>query len=265
MIRGLYTSASGMLAKQQQMNVVANNLANVNTAGYKRDQTVFREFPKYWQHRLNDDVMLTTKGLIDFAPPVGKLGTGVTVDAIFTQFEQGSLARTDNKFDLGLFGDGFLAVQTETGVKYTRAGNFTLNADGELVTMRGHNLLDENNQPIKTGFNDFAVTPDGSVYIKNTASNERLTKVQVVKFEDNRGLRKVGENFYVPTEHSGEPTSASGKDVVINQGYTERANLNIVTEMVRMIEVQRAYEANSKVLKTHDTLAGKAVNDLMRM
>ncbi|HOK41589.1 MAG TPA: flagellar basal-body rod protein FlgF [bacterium] len=264
MVRGLYTAASGMLARDGQINVIANNLANVNTTGFKRDETIFREFPKYLQQRLNDDVMLTDKGLIDFMPPVGLLGTGVTVDEIFTEFQQGDLYETGNKCDAALWGDGFFAIQTPTGERYTRNGNFTLNQNGELVTMQGYKVLDINNQPINVAYQDFTITPDGSVYIRQDTANTYLTKLKIVQFENKRALKKIGENFYEPTEYSGA-MSLSPKDVEVRQSYVEKANVNIVKEMVLMIEVNRAYELNHRLIRNYDELAGKAVNEVGRL
>lgn len=265
MLRGLYTAASGMLARDMQQDAIANNLANVNTTGYKRDQAVFRDFPTFLKHRMNDDVLVTQHGHIDFQPAIGLLGTGTTVDDIFTHFEQGQLQQTDNTFDLALWGDGFFAVQTDNGEKYTRNGNFTLNSEGELVTMQGYNVLDVNGNPINILFNDVAFAPDGTVIAVSQDSNDPITNIKIVQFDDNRGLKKIGENLFVETEYSGEPVLAGTPQVEVRQGYVERSNVNIVTEMVQMIEVQRAYEANQKVILNHDNLLGKAVNEVGRI
>lgn len=263
MIRGIYTAASGMLARDGEINVISNNLANVNTTGFKRDETVFREFPKYLQHRLNDEMMITEQGLIDFQPPVGKLGTGTTVDAIFTQFKQGELFQTDNSCDVALWGDGYFAVQTPNGERYTRNGNFSLNNDGELVTLQGFKVLDTNNQPVKLNLSDFTISSDGTIYKKNYSANEIIDKLKIVKFKENQGLRKEGDNLYTTSEYCGNPEPAI--DVQVKQGYVEKANVNVVKEMVLMIEVQRAYELNQRVIRNYDELASKVMSDVGRL
>jgi flagellar basal-body rod protein FlgF len=264
MIRGLYSAASGMLARDMQQGAIANNLANVNTSGYKKDQAVFREFPKFLKHRLNDDILLTQHGHIDFQPPVGLVGTGTTVDDIFTHFEQGQLMKTENTFDLALWGDGFFSVMTPDGERYTRSGNFTINSEGELATMEGYNVLDVNGNAITVGFNDVAVGGDGTLYSMTSDANTPFSQLKIVGFEDNRGLKKIGDNLFTTTEHSGEAELTGQPTVEVKQGYIERSNVNIVTEMVSMIEVQRAYEANQKVIQNHDALLGKAVNEVGR-
>lgn len=265
MIRGLYTAASGMLARNMQQDAIANNLANVNTSGYKRDQAVFREFPNFLKHRLNDDVLLTQHGHIDFQPPIGLLGTGTTVDDIFTHFEQGQLMKTENTFDLALWGDGFFSVMTPEGERYTRSGNFTVNAEGELVTMQGYNVLDANNNPVKVLFNNIAITEDGTLFAMSEINNEAIAKLKIVSFADNKGLKKIGDSLFDITEYSGEAQLSGLPQVEVKQGYIERSNVNIVTEMVNMIEVQRSYEANQKVILNHDALLGKAVNEVGRL
>jgi flagellar basal-body rod protein FlgG len=264
MLRGLYTSTSGMLAQQQKMNVVANNLANATTNGYKKDDVVFREFPKYLNFRLKDEVFLVGKGSVDLQPEIGKLGTGVTVDAIVTNHEQGQLVATGNKFDFALYGQGFYEIETSAGSRYTRDGSFVKDRDGYLVNYNGNKLLGTDGQPIKINDLFFAVNENGDV-IEYTASGkkgEKLGQIKIVRFPEKHGLRKVGKNLYYATKDAGNPETVNGNNVIVRQGYIEKSNVNVVSAMVNMIEVNRAYEANSKLIKTQDSMLGQSISQV---
>jgi flagellar basal-body rod protein FlgF len=142
MIRGLYTGASGMIAQMGRINVLSNNLANVDTTSYKRDTTIMKSFPEMLIHRINDDgVREIPIGSYDLMPVIGKMGTGVEINEVFTNFTQGSFRQTENDFDLALEGEGFFSVQTEDGERYTRNGSFLIDRDGYLVTKDGFRVL----------------------------------------------------------------------------------------------------------------------------
>lgn len=263
MLRGIYTSASGMLANQATLDVTANNLANVNTAGYKKDDVVYREFPKYLELRLKDNVWLTTGGSIDLRPQVGKLGTGVTVDAIVVDHNQGPLQFTENRFDMALFGQGMFAVQTRGGERYTRDGSFVMNSEGYLTNHQGQIILGTDNNPIKVGNQPFAVNELGEIYAYNGAGTEqKLGQLKIVRFPEKNGLRKIGENLFYATKESGTPEVVNGNNVIVRQGYIERSNVNVVNAMVKMIEVNRAYEANSRVIQSQDSALGQVINQV---
>ena len=145
MIRGLYTGAAGMLSETIRMDVVANNLANADKTAFKSDITVFKSFPQMLIRRLNDDgVRKFSLGSYDTMPIVGRLGTGVEVNEVYTNFEQGSLRETNNPFDFAIEGDGFFVVETERGLRYTRNGSFLLDKDNYIVTKDGYKVLGEN-------------------------------------------------------------------------------------------------------------------------
>ena len=163
MIRGLYTGASGMIAQEARMNTVSNNLANVDKTAYKKDSAIFKAFPDMIIRRINESGLgITPAGSYDTMPYVGKLGTGVELNEVFTDFAQGSLQRTENNFDLALEGKGFFTVLTETGEKYTRDGSFTINQDGVLMTHNGNPVLGENGI-IVVQKNNFIVNERGEV------------------------------------------------------------------------------------------------------
>ncbi|MCX8122812.1 MAG: flagellar basal-body rod protein FlgF [Spirochaetes bacterium] len=278
MVRGLYTGASGMIAQEARLDVIANNLANVDKTAYKKDLTLFKAFPDMIIRRLNDDGLgITPAGSYDTMPFVGKLGTGVEVNEVYTVYEQGSLMRTENPFDVALDGKGFFAVMTERGERYTRNGAFTLNKDGILVTHNGLPVLGENGI-IKLQKNNFIINERGEILVNAALSLEPtdlvgmtqnnweqpvvIDKLKIVDFENIRELKKEGESLYRETEYSGPALPAEEYKVV--QGFLEKSNVNVVREMVDMIEVQRSYEANQKAMLTHDQELGRLINEVAR-
>jgi len=278
MVRGLYTGASGMIAQEARLDAIANNLANVDKTAYKKDLTLFKAFPDMIIRRLNDDGLgITPAGSYDTMPFVGKLGTGVEVNEVYTIYEQGSLMRTENPFDVALDGKGFFAVMTERGERYTRNGAFTLNKDGILVTHNGLPVLGENGI-IKLQKNNFMINERGEILVNAALSLEPtdmvgmtqnnweqpvvIDKLKIVDFENIRELKKEGESLYRDTEYSGPALPAEEFKVV--QGFLEKSNVNAVREMVDMIEVQRSYEANQKAMMTHDQELGRLINEVAR-
>lgn len=278
MVRGLYTGASGMIAQEARLDAIANNLANVDKTAYKKDLTLFKAFPDMIIRRLNDDGLgITPAGSYDTMPFVGKLGTGVEVNEVYTLYEQGSLMRTENPFDVALDGKGFFAVLTERGERYTRNGAFTLSKDGILVTHNGLPVLGQNGI-IKLQKNNFMINERGEILVNTTLPLEPtdmvgmtqnnweqpvvIDKLKIVDFENIRELKKEGESLYRDTEFSGPALPAEEYKVV--QEFLEKSNVNAVREMVDMIEVQRSYEANQKAMLTHDQELGRLINEVAR-
>ena len=282
MIRGLYTGASGMVVQMHRLDTIANNLANVDLNGYKRDTAINKAFPEILIRRMNDDGMFVfSLGSIDTTPIVGKLGTGAELNEVFTVFTQGSLKQTENPFDLALEGEGFLSVLLPDGERYTRNGSFLLNDEGYLVTKHGEFILGENG-PIKVKKNNFIIDQDGVIYQNATYSGderrlvsleenewenlERVDRLKIVEFKRLRYLKKMGNSFWRDTEESGPAEIAVGdRRPKVRQGFLESSNVNVVTEMVRMIEVQRTYEANQKMIQTQDSLLGRLINEALRV
>lgn len=278
MLRGIYTGANGMMAQEARMDSIANNLANVDQTGYKRDLTIFKAFPDMLIRRISDDGLgMTPAGSYDTMPLVGKLGTGVEVNEVFTQFDQGSLQRTENNTDLALEGRGFFVIQTERGERYTRNGAFTVNQEGILMTHNGDPVLGENGV-IRIQQNNFIINERGEVMVNNALSlNPRdpvsmtgnswqdpqvIDRLRLVDFENIREIRKEGDSLYRETPESGPALPAQGLKVL--QGFIEKSNVNVVREMVDMIEVQRSYEANQKTVQAHDQTVGKLINEVIR-
>ena len=252
MIRGWYIGASGMNAQQERLNAISNNLANVDTAGYKRDVTVSKEFSQLLLRRHEaDGVYTTSNGSYDVAPIVGKLGLGVETNENFTQFEQGSFRETKAATDFALGSEGFFAVQTPNGERYTRNGNFILGKEGILETKEGYPVMGENGI-IRLEDDKFHLDQDGMIYTKD---GDLVDRIKVVRFDNERYLKKQGDNLWYSNNISGDAYIAEGAErPKIIQNYLEMSNVNVVNEMVRMIEVNRAYEANQKSIQSEDSM-----------
>lgn len=282
MIRGLYTATSGMLVNQAENEVIANNLANVSTAGFKKDIAVFRDFPSQMVHRINDYKEKLNNVAIDFRPPVGMAGTGAVVDEIYTSPEPGPLQFSDNKLDFALVGEGYFAVESESGIKYTRAGTFSVNNEGLLVTQDGNYVLAQE-EPVLTTQENVVFDPDGQpvLNVVRMPLSEAGTidvnqqgqviidgqprfRLAVVQFDDRTALRKVGSNLYDNPEGLAGSARNAFKTMV-KQGYVEQSNVSAVGEMVRMINCFRAYEVNQRCITSQDKTLDKAVNTVPRM
>ncbi|MDI3535166.1 MAG: flagellar basal-body rod protein FlgF [Thermosediminibacterales bacterium] len=257
MIRGLYTAASGMIAQMQRTDVISNNLANINTCGFKKDLTVFREYPKKSIFRINDPEEQPPAGRVCSTPFIGSLGTGTQLDEVYTLHNQGQLRETKNPLDLALRGEGFFAVMTEQGLMLTRDGSFSMDAEGFLVTKDGHQVMGEKG-PIFIEGSEIKINENGEIRV----DSYYVDKLMVLDVPEKSRLQKVGDNLYSVTESSGETYPANPH---VLQGYVELANVNSVKEMINLITAMRAYEAGQRVIKTHDQTLEKTVNEIARI
>lgn len=276
-----------MVAQQHRLDAISNNLANADTNGYKRDVAVHKAFPELLLRRMNDAGVVQFPyrqdpvGSIDPSPVVGRLGTGVEQNEVFTIFEQGAVQETSNDFDLALEGEGFFVVDTPYGERYTRNGTFTIGPESLLVTQQGYPVLGDDGNPIRVQRNNFVVDETGRVFANQTflddpdrlvqmRENEWDQTVQVgtlrlVNMDETRYLEKQGQNLWNTTRESGDAVDAIGPDrPVVLQGFLEKANVNPVVEMTQMIEVNRAYEANQKVVQTQDQSTARLIAEVMR-
>jgi flagellar basal-body rod protein FlgG len=271
-----------MNVQQNRLDEIANNLANVDLNGYKKDTAIQKAFPEMLMRRMNDDGMHKFPfGSVDSAPIVGTLGTGVETNEVYTNFTQGPLKQTENDFDLAIEGSGFMTVQTPQGERLTRNGAFLVNSDGYLVTKTGDFVLGENG-PIKLKKNNFVIDQDGTVWQNSTfatddkrlvsqAENqweniEKVDRLKIVDVTRRRYLEKQGNSYWRATDESG-PAQIIGPDTrpKVRQGFLEGANVNAVQEMVEMIEVNRAYDANQKTIQTEDALIAKLWNEVVKV
>ncbi len=281
MVRGMYIGASSMVAQQVNLDVISNNIANVDKTAFKRNTVAFESFPQMLMARTKDDgLTIIPIGSTDIRPFVGQLGTGVEVNEVYTEWEQGSMRSTNNQLDLALDGQGFFVVETEDGERYTRNGTFVIDKDFYLVTKDGHKVLGENGY-IQLKHNNFMIDELGRVSVNSDFQNDESRLVQarentwqgseiidslrVVRFELERYLTKDGDSLWKDNEVSGAAENqavGSTSRAKVLSGFLEMSNVNAVNEMVRMIEVQRAYELSAKVIQTEDTLIGKAVTEV---
>ncbi len=253
----LQVARTGLEAQDARMRVIANNLANVGTTGFKRDRANFTTLA-YQDARVAGQ---SSSGETAYATGLN-LGTGVAIQSTSQIMTQGALNNTDNAFDMALDGNGYFQIEMPGGqVGYTRAGNFTLSAEGQLVTQQGYAL-----QPaitVPNGATAIAVSPDGTVTaaLDGEATPTELGQIQIARFTNPSGLRAIGDNFLVETAASGAPElAAAGENGRgnIRQGMLEGSNVNIVQELVEMIEAQRAYEISSKMVSAVDEMLRNA-------
>ena len=266
MWRGLYTAGAGMITETKRTDVIANNLANSSTTGYKRDDAINREFAPMLIRRINDgkpqnDVTsINGFSIGGAAPVVGTLGLGSYIADIATDHAQGSLQTTGNPLDLAIAGDGYFAVQTPQGVRYTRDGNFYKAASGQLQTVNGQAVLDNQGRPITIPARATMVTIGEKGQIM--ADNQPVATLQFVQFgPDRQALLKQGNSLYYP-QAGAQAQPAVG---TIQQGMLENSNTNVVTEMVELINNYRIYEAGSKAVISQDALLDKAVNEVGKL
>ena len=258
MVKGLYTAYTGMLNEQNRMDIMTNNLANASTVGYKKEGSTSQSFDDVLTVKIKDQSV----GMRN-AQKIGIKNPGVKIGENYTDYSQGSFRITGNTYDLALSGEGFFAIEFtnkagETDTKYTRAGQFTLNKDGYLVTEEGDYVLDTQNRRIRLNtLIDSSITDDGIIY----QNGQAMAKIQVTDFADYDYLEKYGETYYQPIQ--GAQTIASNAQV--KSGYLEMANVQIVSEMVNLISITRAYESNQKVVQTIDDTLDVAVNQIGRV
>ena len=256
MIRGLYTSAIGMITQMNKMDTITNNIANVDTTGFKEDNAVVQSFSEEMMKILDDP----ERRLIKRNNDIGKVTLGNFITEVYTDFANASIKETTGTYDFAIEGEGFFAIEHldkkgNSTEKYTRDGSFTVNQYGELVTKNGHYVLGDNGR-ITIPNGQVSISENGYIY----ANGEFVDRLKLVNFENLDTLRKYGSNLYDKIDDTIEkPFNAK-----VMQGHLEGANVNVVDEMVKLINVSRIYEVNSNMIQSHDSVIGKAVNDLGR-
>ena len=256
MFRSLNVAATGMVAQETKLDTIANNLANANTAGYKRQDAEFEDL-------LYQNVRSATPNAIGGAAPAGtQVGSGVRVVTTSRAFAQGSIQQTGNPLDIAIEGSGFIGVTRASGeIAYSRAGNLKVDAQGRLCTNDG--LAIEPPITVPTDATSITIASDGTVSALSAGQRAptQLGQLQLVTFPNPNGLTALGHNLYTATAASGEPViGAPGTDGrgTILQGALEGSNVEMVSEMVNLIRTQRAYEVNSKVISAADDMLRNA-------
>ncbi len=257
MVRGLYTAYTGMANEQKRLDLIANNLANAATVGYKEENVTNQAFDDLLTIKIRD----ASEGNINRS--IGTMSMGVKLGENYTDYKQGSLRQTNNTYDLALEGKGFfqLSLMDKAGnesIRYTRNGSFTMSNDGHIVDKDGNYLIGESGAiVVPSNATNIIIDKRGAIY----ANGEYVDSIKLTDFEDYNYLSKSGDTMYQALDGAVEKAPAAS----IQQGYTEQSNVNIVSEMVNMITITRAYEANQKVIKTVDQSLDLAVNSIGRI
>lgn len=248
MNRGLYVAGTSMITNRQRMDVIANNIANSTTTGFKQDTMVSQSF---------DDMLISATNemnVVNSTREVGPFNTGIHVDAVYTDFKTGAITQTDSYTDMAIEGNGFFVVETPEGERYTRDGSFGIDAEGYLVTQEGYRVLGTEGQ-IYVGDGELAVNTAGEVQV----NGERTNRIRIDNVADLNTLRKAGNNLY------------TGAGNTINDGYAirqnalESSNVDVISGIVDMMKVYRNYESSQQVVQIIDSTLNKAVNELGRI
>jgi flagellar basal-body rod protein FlgG len=256
LIGSLWIAKTGLDAQQTNLDVIANNLANVSTNGFKRAQAVFEDL--LYQTLRQPGAQSSQQTTI---PSGLMLGSGVRPISTERIFTQGTLSQTGNALDLAINGQGFFQIQMPDGtLAYTRDGAFQKDSTGQVVTSSGYPLSPA--LTIPSTATSVTISRDGivSVQLAGTAAPTQIGTIQVANFVNAGGLQSTGENLFVETASSGTPTPntpGTNGTGLLNQGYVETSNVNVAEELVSMIQTQRAYELNSKVITTSDQMLAR--------
>jgi len=268
-MKELWVPISGAIAQQRKVETIANNVANVNTPGFKKDDITFKEYLTTIDKGYQDiDLPRKEWAPQDFYRSYGAEHSKVKVDASYINFSQGQLSPTGNNLDIALRGKGFLEVQTPNGIRYTRRGILSVRNDGTLITDQGFPVLARTNDPqapadgrqikLPNGSRQVAVTLQGDIF----ADNQAVAKLNVTEFKDNHALRKEGGSLFLNKDLNNIKTDSATS---VHQGFVEQSNVNAVSEMSELIKAHRHFEAIQNVIKTYDQVSQKGVNEIGKL
>lgn len=262
MLKALYTASTGMLAQQTQIDTTSNNIANVNTIGYRKQRAEFADLMYQVSEYAGTATSSTTNS------PTGiEVGLGVRPTAVTKIFSQGNFQETGNNLDMAITGNGFFQIELPDGqLAFTRNGAFKINQDGQVVNSDGYKLIPEVVLPEDT--TDISIGADGIVSVIQAGATEsqQLAQIELANFINPAGLHGLGDNLLLNTDASGDPiVSTPGLNGIgnVRQGFVELSNVQLVVELTDLITGQRAYEANSKAITTSDEML-QTVNGLKR-
>lgn len=253
---GLYIAASGMDSTLMRQDVIANNLANASTIGFKQNRAVDLAFPTYLIARLHDQRMNVLDGTAELRPTIGIMGGGVIPQEVATDYSQGAHLDTKNPLDVALNGPGFFSVLSPDGKTFlTRDGSFSLDSNGRLVTKDGLPVLGHNGEIYIDG-SQVTIDTEGNISVDGKALDQLL----IVKVQDEGKLAKVGHSLF--EAFPGNKVDMAPDGIQVEQGVLEQSNVNSITEMVNMIDNYRAYEINSRVISTYDEILNLAATTI---
>lgn len=262
--KGVYTALSGAMAQAQRLDTIANNIANVSTPGFKRDQQTFQEYLTSFEKE--PPVMTIPRNVASiesFYDMQGGDKSYVDSKGTFTDFSQGSLKATSNPMDVAIDGKGLFEIATPNGVRFTRAGNFTMDGNGQLVTKDGFPVLktgdagaDVASRTIRvSGLGPISISDNGDIF----EGENNLGKISVVEPVNPDALQKIGNNLYA-FKNNANPEVTNKEFPSLKQGFVEMSNVNVVSEMTDMIMTNRIFESTQKAIQNYDNLAEKVVN-----
>jgi flagellar basal-body rod protein FlgG len=279
-LKELWVPLSGAIAQQRKIDTIANNIANINTPGFKKDQLVFKEYLNV--HEQGGDINLPNKEWKpgDFYKSHGAEHGMVKVDASYSDHSQGQLVPTNSPLDLAIHGNGYFEILTPQGIRYTRRGSLSLDSEGNIITNQGHKLLSRIDLPevgngqefidvvsqvptpeqrsINIGKGTPTINLNGEVFI----NGEKVSKISVVEFKDPGLLKKQGQNVFINDDARNiVKTSPKSK---VHQGFEEQSNVNSVQEMSELIKSYRQFESIQRAIKAYDSMSGKAINEITK-
>lgn len=269
-MKNIWVPVSGQIAQQRKVETIANNIANANTSGFKRDEITFKEHLTALS-RVPGSIDLPRKewNPEDFYRTQGAENSFVKVDGTYTNFQQGALKPTNNPLDLGLFGKGLFEVLTPNGVRFTRKGNFTISAKNEIVNENGFKLLakiDPTKPPQENSIENrvikipdskkVSISKEGDIF----TADGKLSSISVVEFKDLNALKKEGSLLFI--NNNAENIKRENIATSVNQGFMEGSNVNAVQEMSELIRAHRQFESIQKAVNAYDSISGRMVNDI---
>jgi flagellar basal-body rod protein FlgF len=266
--KGIYTALSGAIAQNQRLETISNNLANVNTPGFKRDGQLFREYlTSYEKEPGTITVPRIPASIESFYDMQGGDKAYVDAQGTFTDYSQGSLKKTGNRLDVAIEGGAFFEVLTADGPKLTRVGSFNVDAEGRLVNKQGLPVLrdggagqDPASRTIRLRNADVSISPLGEIY----DGNQNVGRLSLLNVGNKDALQKVGHTLY-GIKDTIDPQLSASTDSRIHQGFLETSNVNTVREMTDMIATTRTFESTQKGIQAYDQMMGKAVNDVPKL
>ena len=262
MNEGIFIAASGGIKQQRKMEVLSNNLANVNTPGFKKNGMAFSEVISPFKKDGGSGIITSGFSRPEFS---NNDASYVVISGFTTDFSQGVLINTGNSFDLALEGDGLFAVATNEGTRYTRTGNFTLDDQGQIVNKQGQAFLDINNKPIflPPDAGELTVGDEGTLSFSTDGISQPIGQFKLVRFSDKSQLVKEGNGLF-HLSNPGVPEEVPA-NIKVFQGFVEASNVNVVEEMVAMIESVRTFEAYQKLIQSIDEADNQSVNNIARV
>lgn len=254
MVRGLYTAYTGMRNEQRRLDIISNNLANSATIGYKEENVTNQSFKDMIATKIRDG----SNAYVD--EPIGTMNLGVKIGETYMDWGQGSLRETGNPYDIAIEGDGFFRIRVtdrngDSSIMYTRCSTFKCTKDGYIVDADGNHLQGSSGDiqlPVEA--TEIAIKEDGTIF----ADGVIVDTITLADFEDYNYLELYGDNKFRTVDGAVEKEA----NAMLEQGYTEQSNVNVISEMVSMITITRAYEAGQKVIQTEDSLLSRAVNEV---